>query len=191
MPYFHFCWPLPCVRPGLAVYIPKVLCRTVMLGDRVTCPVCGRRIGSAYLRRHRGAPHVSLTETEGRGPMLAWRSMSLKRRRNCRASGAPTAATTTGLSPGRSSRGPRGGVWGSNGPHAFRCLSWKGRVPAAQSVKGWEFRQSFFIIKPSRICPRAGHEAGPQAVKFKYYCIKIDTYVSKRKQSPSLVLLWP
>ena len=27
-----------------------------MRGDRVTCSVCGRRIGRAYIRRHRGSP---------------------------------------------------------------------------------------------------------------------------------------
>jgi len=27
-----------------------------MLGDRVTCPVCGRQIGRPYLRRHQGSP---------------------------------------------------------------------------------------------------------------------------------------
>ena len=30
--------------------------RSTMLRDRVTCPICGRRIGRAYLHRHKGSP---------------------------------------------------------------------------------------------------------------------------------------
>jgi len=36
-----------------------------MLGDRVTCPVCGRRIGRSYLRRHKGSPTCLYYRTQG------------------------------------------------------------------------------------------------------------------------------
>jgi len=36
-----------------------------MPGVRVTCPVCSRRIGRAYLRRHRGSPTCLAYRAQG------------------------------------------------------------------------------------------------------------------------------
>jgi len=55
------------------------------------------------------APPASLTGTKRRGPKPGWGSSPRRGRPIYRTISAPTAATTTGPSPGRSSRGPGGG----------------------------------------------------------------------------------
>lgn len=49
-----------------------------MLGERVTCPVCGRRIGRAYLYRHRGSPTCLSYRDQGERAKVRPKELTIK-----------------------------------------------------------------------------------------------------------------